>query len=159
MYDLEYEPEAPHTLHSNALLRGQLHGVWAKLTRRSRRLLSLAELTGTCTVQTRRKAGLQMVPIRKIRGSEGRCRDFDRDFNPIQAHTGKRWRGVARARMEGKGLPPVELIRVGDTLFVRDGHHRISVARALGQQDIEAEVTVWHVAGRPPWEKLGTAPD
>jgi hypothetical protein len=42
-------------------------------------------------------------------------------------------------------MPPVELIRVGDVYFVRDGHHRVSVARALGQAYIDAEVTVWEV--------------
>jgi hypothetical protein len=49
-------------------------------------------------------------------------------------------------------LPPVVLVQVGDVYFVRDGHHRISVARALGQLDIEAEVTVWEVAGPLPWD-------
>jgi hypothetical protein len=47
-------------------------------------------------------------------------------------------------------LPPVVLVQVGDVYFVRDGHHRISVARALGQLDIEAEVTVWQVSGPLP---------
>jgi hypothetical protein len=32
---------------------------------------------------------------------------------------------------------------------VRDGHHRISVARALGQDDIDAQVIVWEVAPAP----------
>jgi hypothetical protein len=49
-------------------------------------------------------------------------------------------------------LPPVVLVQVGDVYFVRDGHHRISVARALGQLDIEAEVTVWQVSGPLPWD-------
>ena len=49
-------------------------------------------------------------------------------------------------------LPPVALIQVGHLYFVRDGHHRISVARALGQETIDAEVTVWDVACPPAWE-------
>jgi len=53
----------------------------------------------------------------------------------------------------GTPLPPVELVQVGDVYFVRDGHHRISVARTVGQRDIEAEVTVWHVDGPLPWEE------
>jgi hypothetical protein len=61
--------------------------------------------------------------------------------------------GIATARQRGKPLPPVELIQVGDVYFVRDGHHRISVARALGQRDIGAEVMVWQVAGPLPWEQ------
>ena len=52
---------------------------------------------------------------------------------------------VAAAWMAGVVFAPVQLIRVGDDYFVRDGHHRISVARALGQYAIEAEITVWEV--------------
>jgi ParB-like chromosome segregation protein Spo0J len=36
-------------------------------------------------------------------------------------------------------LPPVELIQV-DGFFVQDGHHRISVAKALGEDYVDAEV-------------------
>jgi hypothetical protein len=50
-------------------------------------------------------------------------------------------------------LPAVDLIQIGDVYFVRDGHHRISVGRAMGQEIIDAEVTVWEVAGPLPWER------
>jgi hypothetical protein len=56
-------------------------------------------------------------------------------------------------------LPPVALIQVGDYYFVRDGHHRISVARALGQQVIEATVEVWQVDKPLPWEQRVQAHD
>jgi hypothetical protein len=92
------------------------------------------------------------VPIAQIGGSEGRASDFDRDFNPIKGHTRQRWLGIAAAREQGKVLPPVSLIRVGDLYFVKDGHHRISVARAFGQEAIEAKVIVWQVEGTLPWE-------
>jgi hypothetical protein len=46
----------------------------------------------------------------------------------------------------------VELIQIGEVYFVQDGHHRISVARALGQRTIEAQVVVWQVSGPLPWE-------
>jgi hypothetical protein len=92
------------------------------------------------------------VPIEQIRGSEGRSNDFDRDFHPLQEHCMSRWLRVAKARDQDKVLPPVVLVQVGDVYFVRDGHHRISVASALGQLDIEAEVTVWQVAGPLPWD-------
>jgi hypothetical protein len=52
----------------------------------------------------------------------------------------------------------VVLVRVGDIYFVRDGHHRISVARAMGQQDIDAKVTIWQVPGPLPWETPAQAP-
>jgi hypothetical protein len=92
------------------------------------------------------------VPIQKIRGSQGRTKDFDRGFHPLKNHTRDRWVGIAVARQRGTALPSVSLVQVGDLYFVLDGHHRISVARALGQRDIEAHVTVWQVEGPLPWE-------
>jgi hypothetical protein len=133
-------------LFQRAYYRGWLGQVWAACTRRSRALLNLTAVTTTCTVGDRYYAGTQAVPIREIRGSEGRCHDFDTAFYPLQPHTESRWLSIATAWQEGVLLPPVDLIRVGAIFFVRDGHHRISVARALGQQDIDAVVTVWEVA-------------
>jgi hypothetical protein len=100
-------------------------------------------------------AGLQTVLIRHIRGSESRLDDFDADFRPLQSRTCERWLSIGRARLQGATLPPIELIRVGDTYFVRDGHHRLSVARALGEKFIEAQITVWTTKPQPgggkPW--------
>jgi hypothetical protein len=96
--------------------------------------------------------GTRPVPVSQIRGSEGRCRYFDADFNPLYDQARGRWLGIARARQQGKYLPPVVLVQVGDTYFVRDGHHRISVARAMGQIEVEARVTIWQVTGPLPWE-------
>jgi hypothetical protein len=98
-----------------------------------------------------------MVPLDRIRGSESRNRDFDCDFNPLQNHTEERWLRVATAREQSKSLSPVRLIQVGDIYFVRDGHHRISVARALGQPEIEAEVEVWQMGETQPWEQAAAA--
>jgi hypothetical protein len=133
-------------LYKRAYHRGRLGQAWARLTRSSRTLLNLTTVTATCTVGNRHYAGTQTVPIREIRGSVGRCHDFDAAFYPLQTHTKTRWLSIARAWQEGVALPPVDLIRVGAIFFVRDGHHRISVARALGQPDIDALVTMWKVA-------------
>ena len=57
---------------------------------------------------------------------------------------------MAEAWLEGVALPPVELIRGGDVYFVRDGHHRISVAAACEAREIDALVTVWEVEGALP---------
>jgi hypothetical protein len=146
------------TLYNHTRSRGRRGRVWSALTGRSRRLLLLAEIDAAGTVHTCRCSRIRMVPISHIRGSQGRSKDFDRDFNPLQDHTKERWLRVAVARQRGKSLPPVELIQVGDVYFVRDGHHRISVARVLGQREIEAEVTVWQVAGPLPWEQPAAVP-
>lgn len=88
-----------------------------------------------------RYTGLHTVAIDKITGSENRTRDFDRDFNPLKDNTKERWVGVMAARLSGVSLPPVDLLKAGDEYYVRDGHHRISVARALGEGFIEAQIT------------------
>jgi hypothetical protein len=88
----------------------------------------------------RRYAGIQSVPIERIRGSEGRSEDFDNAFNPLHERSLSRWLSVASVRLAGAAVPPVELIQSGEVYFVRDGHHRISVAKALGEQFIDAEV-------------------
>jgi hypothetical protein len=129
--------------------RGQL---WSRLTGRSRALYALKDVRATCTLEAEHDGGTRSVPIRQIRGSEGRSRYFDCDFNPLYDQARGRWLNIARARQQGKNLPPVVLVQVGDIYFVRDGHHRISVARALGQLYIEARVTEWQVAGPLPWE-------
>jgi hypothetical protein len=116
------------------------------LTRRSSDLLSLTEAETTQRIENRYSAGIQLVALDQIQGSQGRCRDFDRAFYSRQRHSESRWLQVATARALGIALPPVALVQVGNIYFVRDGHHRISVARALGQTEIEAEVRVWQVA-------------
>jgi len=80
------------------------------------------------------------VTFDRIWGSEGRCRDFDRAFYPLRSHEKDRWLSIAVAREIGIGLPPVELVQVGDVYFVQDGHHRISVARMQGQKAVDAGV-------------------
>jgi hypothetical protein len=133
-------------LFASARRAGRARQLWARLRGQSRRLLNLHTVAATSTVGDRRAAGIQTVPIRQIRGSEGRCDDFDSEFHPLTEHAEERWVSVTRAYMRGLNLPPVELIRVGEVYFVRDGHHRISAAAALGQQEIDAVVTVWQVA-------------
>jgi hypothetical protein len=86
------------------------------------------------------------VLIRQIRGSEAQHEEFDDTFHPLDPHTRGRWLSIANAWLKGVALPPVNLIRLGDVYFVRDGHHHISVARAFGQQEIDAIVTVWDIA-------------
>jgi hypothetical protein len=150
---LDHGTDIQNSLYSRARNRGRQGQVWSTLTGRSCRLFALAEIDATCTVRAHLHAGIRTVPIGQIRGSQGRSNDFDRDFNPLQDRTKRRWLGIAAARERGKPLPPVQLVQVGDVYFVQDGHHRISVARALGQQAIEARVMVWQVTGSLPWEE------
>lgn len=84
--------------------------------------------------------GLQTVPLDRIVGSEGRYRDFTRFFFPKKEHLKKRWTTIDSLRYQDVLLPPVLLYEMGGIYFVRDGNHRVSVARALGQEYIDAEV-------------------
>jgi hypothetical protein len=85
--------------------------------------------------------GLQVVQLDLIVGTVGRERDFDRRFRPTSQRVRGRWEQIAAAMRHGDAMPPVDLMRVGEIYFVRDGHHRVSVARALGRSDIDAYVT------------------
>ncbi len=85
--------------------------------------------------------GPQVVQLDTIVGSVDRDRDFDRRFRPRSARVRSRWEQIAEAVRRGESMPPVDLVRVGEIHFVKDGHHRVSVARALGWSDIDAYVT------------------
>jgi hypothetical protein len=128
-------------LFNNALAAGRSHKFTTLITRRSSRLLDLGSIGSH--LQNSLDGGQREVALDDIRGTEGRLNDFDDRFNPLTDRTRQRWQSVAKAVDEGTQLPPVDLIQAGNVYFVRDGHHRISVARALGQATITARVTVW----------------
>lgn len=115
----------------------------ALLTGISSQLQSLEKASCGRQASNRHYLGLRTVSNRQIRGSETRTQDFDSSFRPLNDRTFFRWSSVARAHRQGVPLPPVDLIKIGETYFVRDGHHRISVAGAFGEQYIEAEVKEW----------------
>lgn len=95
--------------------------------------------------QTYRNLGLQQVAIERIVGS-GRYRDFDRGFFPLRQEGDGRWQSIASARRQGIKLPPPLLYQVGDAYIVEDGNHRISAARAAGQETIEANVIAFDIS-------------
>ena len=90
--------------------------------------------------------GRRTVPVESIVGSEGRYADFDDEFLPLQGSSEEKWRSVYTALRCDEELPPVSLLKVGDSYFVRDGNHRVSVARWLGVEALEAEVAELHEA-------------
>jgi hypothetical protein len=85
--------------------------------------------------------GLQVVPLDMIVGTVDRAVDFDRGFRPTSARLRSRWERIAAAQRRGEALPPISLFQIGDLFFVRDGHHRVSVAKSQGRDDIDAYVT------------------
>jgi nucleotide-binding universal stress UspA family protein len=87
---------------------------------------------------------LEDVPLDAIVGSVGRTVDFTREFLPRTDSDKARWVGVKVAMTGLTGTPPVDLYRIGEAYFVRDGNHRVSVARQLGARFIQAYVTPVH---------------
>lgn len=129
-------------LYNSVSNAARINDFFARLFRRSNRLIDLSELVSREGIEGQSYAGTRVVDIDMIRGSEGRVDAFDSEFHPITETTRDRWLRVARAFLKGETLPPVELIQVGEIYFVRDGHHRISVARSMGQRFIEADITM-----------------
>ena len=132
-------------LFEDARGRARLGKIKSILFGRSHRLKELDQLLKGATVISQRYLGTKTVCLQCIQGTESRNADFDCDFNPLKSNNRDRWLNIASAFLQDVGLPAIDLIQVGDTYFVRDGHHRISVARAVGAEYIDAKVTVLEI--------------
>ena len=132
------------SLFERSWRKGQLKRIWAALTGQSRLIPLLSNHHSTDITPL----GICEVRIEQIIGTEGKL-SFDKDFLPLQRRSKSRWVSVAVAMMsDATLLPPIDTVQVGDDYYVRDGHHRVSVARALGHIYIDSEVTLW---GTPPF--------
>jgi hypothetical protein len=135
--DLDYE---------RARRRAVLKRLVNVILRRPDSLVSLAEAKRGHALAGQVYGGLRQVCLDRIVGSVGRAREFDRNFNPLTNSTRERWTRVNRAFLNDVVLPPVELQKVGDSYFVKDGHHRVSVAKYHGTAYIDAEVSEYLLA-------------
>ena len=137
----------------NAAVRtGKISRLKSRLMHCQHWLYDLNTLKAKISVRGSFYAGLQVVPIQSIVGSEGKINDFDKDFHPMRETSRERWVSMAMAYMSYLPLPPVELIQIGEVYFVRDGHHRISVSQAFGQASMDAEVITWQATPPFPWQ-------
>ena len=132
-------------LYQKTVSRAKRQKLLAAVTGRSTHLAAIDELIKDKAVHNQRHLGSKMVRIADIQASENRSGDFDRNFNPLETHTKSRWLSIAVARLNSQAMPAVELIKVGEVYAVRDGHHRISVVRAMGEDYIDAHVTTWEL--------------
>ena len=103
-------------------------------------LLSFYEVTKLIKPEAEAYRGMQTIPVNKIIGSENRYHDFSSAFYPKRVHLQQRWKSVDAARIDDVILPPISVYKLGDVYFVRDGNHRVSVARSQGVAYIDAEV-------------------
>jgi hypothetical protein len=108
---------------------------------KSAELLSFEDIKQRLRLREESYRGLHNVPLDQIVGSVGRYREFTRDFLPKRGNMQERWSRVYAQATGMAGLPPIELYKVGDAYFVRDGNHRVSVAQQLKAKTIEAHVT------------------
>lgn len=134
-----YHPAA-RPAFERALWQGRTRGLLARLFGRSRRLFSLEKLVGELPQSIRPDTDVRTIPLKNIKGSINRQREFDKEFYPLDSHLEQRWSRVASMMLQGVELPPVELIQRGDDYYVVDGHHRISVARRLHCDGIDAVI-------------------
>lgn len=108
-----------------------------------RDLLDLAEVEERLGLFERTYVGIQPVPVSQIIGSADRTGDFDRDFLPLKPEVKERWQEIERAFPQGD-FPPIVVYEVDEAYFVIDGHHRVAVAKHMGVEFIDAEITRLH---------------
>lgn len=132
----------------------------ASLGHKQINLINFAELSHRFNLGSSFYQGVRDIPLDRIIGSVSRYQDFVQTFLPVNESMSQRWERVAAAYLDpmGGGLPPIEVYQVGDCYFVKDGNHRVSVARHLKMLDIEAHV--WQylhpVAGLAPGVEIDT---
>jgi hypothetical protein len=154
--DYEFQADKDFT---RARRRAFLRRIGAFLRRDpgSNRLLSFDEVKSALGAVEQVYLGMRTVPVEKIVGSVGRHRDFDRAFLPSTGDLEERWKRIDQMMHRAEELPPVSLYKIRDTYFVRDGNHRVSVARQLGVEMIDAEVI--ELRSRVPIDSALTAGD
>jgi hypothetical protein len=104
-------------------------------------MLPFEEVVAALGRRSQRDLGIKTIPLDSIVGTVDRRRhEFDRSFRPTSPTVRGRWERIAAARRRGEAMPPIDVYRIGELHFVEDGHHRVSVARALGDTHIDAHV-------------------
>lgn len=132
----------------NDFLRARRRQVLARLAHKLRRepddvnlVLPYDEVIAALGNRGEAYLGLQTIKLASIVGSVDSTRDFDRRFRPTSSRVRERWERLALAQARGEAIPPIDVYRVGDLHFVKDGHHRVSIAITTGQEVIDAYVT------------------
>lgn len=142
-----YSSGSPRVDAESDFMRARRHQVLAALAARLRndsdvaQSMSFDEVVEALGRRAENYLGTKLIPLDAIVGSVDKVRDFDRRFRPTSGRNRQRWERLARASRTGEEIPPIDVYQVGDYYFVQDGHHRVSVARSLGLDVIEARVT------------------
>jgi len=126
--------------YDRAIRRSFWRKILTRIRGESNELLPYDYVREKLKIQGQSYLGMKQIEINNIVGSVGRYKDFDRKFLPKQSRTKDRWLNIDRAHYKMVSLPPIELYKIGDIFFVKDGNHRVSVAREQGQEFIDAFV-------------------
>ena len=145
LFDDKMDPEVASKFSSDiafskAISKAFVQELKGVLLRKSQRLIPFDEVKERLELWYVRDVGIHSVPLDSIVGSQGRYRNFTKHFLPLDENLRSRWKQIDIAVASGKDLPPVELYKVCRAYFVKDGHHRISVAKAKNRRTIEARV-------------------
>lgn len=103
-------------------------------------LLPLDEARRRLRIVGQAYVGVRPIPVERIVGSLDRSADFDRGFRPRRPASRARVAGLRRAFPDGH-VPAIEVHEIGGAYFVADGHHRVALARELGMEFLDAEIT------------------
>jgi len=132
-----------HDMFERIWRRGHFERLIASIRQESRLISLLADRYHETDVPMIQRATHKPVRLERIVGTAGSL-DFDRGFRPLRRECRARWIAVAIAMMaDPTALPPIRVIEVGGDYYVVDGHHRVSVAKALKRLYIDAEVVSW----------------
>lgn len=125
----------------SARRRAFFAAIMARIRGRPTELLSFEEIRARLRIHVEHYRGLHDIPLAQIAGSVGRLHQFTREFLPKRAASRERWSRIYAEAIGLRGLPPIEVYQIDDVYFVRDGNHRVSVARQMGLDSIQAHVT------------------
>lgn len=124
------------------------HSIFHWISKKNNELLPFEEVLKHLPTRGQNYIGTKQIETDKIIGSVSRYLDFDREFLPRQTHTRSRWESIDRAYFKQIILPPIEVYKLGEYYFVKDGNHRVSVARDRGQLYMDAYVTEIRFSGK-----------
>jgi hypothetical protein len=125
----------------DARLHSIIDGIRALLARRSNSIIPFDVIRQRLGLTEESYQGLQSIPVDKIVGSENRHQDFSLGFRPKKNMSRQRWTKIDQAFREMRNLPPIVVFEIGGLYFVRDGNHRVSVAKDQGVAFMDAEVS------------------
>ncbi|HZG69792.1 MAG TPA: hypothetical protein VEZ12_23880 [Herpetosiphonaceae bacterium] len=141
-HGFEHDPVSDrHHRFDDARREAIIHRLLRMLTHQSTTLVPFDEVRSRLRHAPTIARGGQIIPVDAIVGSVERYRDFTNEFLPLNEELEARWERLNEATMRLVNIPPIDVYKLGEIYFVRDGNHRVSVARFNHAAVIEANVT------------------